>query len=156
MKITKDVYVTMRDGIRIALKIYRPDADGAFPALFVPSPYQYDTDDLPALPLFLWRETGPIEWYIDHGYAYVRMDVRGSETQGVLGYKMLRYGAKIPRVILRWDGTRLANGDSNVTDGNFAHQYLWYKMGTDTIYHEPEHPSRILLPIVPRKDNKRK
>jgi predicted acyl esterase len=87
MKITKDVYVTMRDGIRIALKIYRPDADGAFPALFVPSPYQYDTDDLPALPLFLWRETGPIEWYIEHGYAYVRMDVRGSgKSEGLYGY----------------------------------------------------------------------
>src|ERR1700755_3536547 len=27
---------------------------------------------------FLWRETGPIEWYVEQGYAYVHMDVRGS------------------------------------------------------------------------------
>ena len=31
MKVTKDVYVPMRDGTPIALKVYRPDADGAFP-----------------------------------------------------------------------------------------------------------------------------
>ena len=87
MKVTKDVYVTMRDGVRIALKIYQPDAEGAYPTLFVASPYQYDTDDLPSLPIFLWRETGPIEWYVEHGYAYVRMDVRGSgKSEGVYGY----------------------------------------------------------------------
>lgn len=87
MKVTKDVYVPMRDGTQIALKVYRPDADGAFPALFAASPYQYETDDLPALPLFLWRETGPVEWYVEHGYAYVRMDVRGSgRSGGAYGY----------------------------------------------------------------------
>jgi len=44
----------------------------------------------------------------------------------------------------------LANGDSSATDGSFSHQYLWFKMGSDTIYHDAEHPSRILLPVVPR------
>jgi len=83
----KDVYVTMRDGVRIALRIYRPAGDGEFPALFVASPYQYCTDDLPSLPLFLWRETGPVAWYVAHGYAYVRMDVRGAgNSEGVYGY----------------------------------------------------------------------
>jgi putative CocE/NonD family hydrolase len=74
----KDVQVTVRDGVRIALRIYRPDGEGPFPALFAPAPYRYDNDALPAYPMFLWRETGPIEWYIEHGYAYVRMDVRGT------------------------------------------------------------------------------
>ena len=32
--------------------------------------------------MFLWRETGPIEWYTQHGYAYVRMDVRGTGVSG--------------------------------------------------------------------------
>ena len=83
----KDVYVTMRDGVRIALRIYRPAGDREFPTLFVASPYQYDTDDLPSLPLFLWRETGPVAWYVAHGYAYVRMDVRGAgNSEGVYGY----------------------------------------------------------------------
>jgi putative CocE/NonD family hydrolase len=35
-------------------------------------------DEVPAFPLFLWRETGPVEWYVGQGYAYVHADVRGS------------------------------------------------------------------------------
>ena len=63
---------------RISLCVYRPDAEGRFPALFAASPYQYEMDDVPAYPLFLWRETGPVEWYVGQGYAYVHADVRGS------------------------------------------------------------------------------
>ena len=35
-------------------------------------------DEVPAYPLFLWRETGPVEWYVGQGYAYVHADVRGA------------------------------------------------------------------------------
>ena len=87
MRDERDIFVTMRDGVRIGLRIYRPDTQGEFPTLFAASPYQYDTDGLPSLPLFLWRETGPVEWYVQRGYAYVRMDVRGSgNSEGVYGY----------------------------------------------------------------------
>ena len=78
MKVEKGITVRMRDGVRISLCIHRPDAVGRFPALFAASPYQYEMDDVPAYPLFLWRETGPIEWYVGQGYAYVHADVRGS------------------------------------------------------------------------------
>lgn len=78
MKVEKGITVRMRDGVCISLCIYRPDAVGRFPALFAASPYQYEMDDVPAYPLFLWRETGPIEWYVGQGYAYVHADVRGS------------------------------------------------------------------------------
>ena len=78
MKVTSDIYVPMRDGTRLAVRIYRPDAEGEFPALFAASPYRYDTDDLPHSTLFLWREIGPVEWYVAHGYAYVHADVRGT------------------------------------------------------------------------------
>jgi predicted acyl esterase len=74
----KDVQVTVRDGIKIGLRIYRPEGNGPFPALFAASPYRYDNNELPATPVFLWRETGPIEWYVAQGYAYVHMDVRGT------------------------------------------------------------------------------
>jgi len=83
----KDVRVTVRDGVKIALRIYRPDGSGPFPSLLAASPYRYDNNDLPAYPLFLWRETGPIEWYVDEGYAYVHMDVRGSGfSDGEFGF----------------------------------------------------------------------
>jgi uncharacterized protein len=83
----KDVQVPVRDGVRIALRIYRPEGEGSFPALLAVSPYRYDNNDLPALPMFLWRETGPIEWYVDKGYAYVHADVRGTGfSEGEFGF----------------------------------------------------------------------
>src|SRR6516165_39027 len=78
MQVEKGIAVRMRDGVRISLAVYRPDAPGRFPALFAASPYQYGMDEVPAYPLFLWRETGPIEWYVGQGYAYVHADVRGA------------------------------------------------------------------------------
>lgn len=78
MVVERDVYVTMRDGVRIAICVYRPDREGPFPTLFAASPYQYEYDENPAYPIFLWRETGPIQWYVERGYAYVHADVRGS------------------------------------------------------------------------------
>jgi predicted acyl esterase len=74
----RDVRVAMRDGVRISPRIWRPDIPGKVPALFAASPYQHEFDDVPAYPLFLWRETGPVEWYVSRGYAYVHADVRGS------------------------------------------------------------------------------
>ena len=78
MKIDDDVYVAMPDGVRIACRIYRPDAEGQFPTLYAASPYQYEYDHVPALPLFPWKETGPIEFYVSRGYVYIHADVRGS------------------------------------------------------------------------------
>ncbi|MGH8637222.1 MAG: CocE/NonD family hydrolase, partial [Burkholderiales bacterium] len=84
---TEEHKVTMRDGVRIALCVYRPDGSERAPALFAASPYQYEFDTVPAFPLFLWRETGPIEWYIDQGYAYVHADVRGAgRSEGEFGF----------------------------------------------------------------------
>jgi len=87
MRVLDDVKVAMRDGVQLSLRIYLPDADGRYPALFAASPYQHEFDDVPAYPLFLWRETGPIAWYVEQGYAYVRADVRGSgRSDGDFGF----------------------------------------------------------------------
>ena len=87
MRVERDVKVTMRDGVRISLCVYRPEAEGRAPALFAASPYQHEFDSVPAFPLFLWRETGPIEWYVGQGYAYVHADVRGSgRSEGEFGF----------------------------------------------------------------------
>lgn len=83
----KDVKVKMRDGVKIGARIYRPVEKGKYPALFAASPYQYETDSIPHSTLFLWREVGPVEWYVSHGYVYVHMDVRGSgNSQGDYEY----------------------------------------------------------------------
>jgi len=79
--------VTMRDGVRLSVAVYRPDGGGRVPALFAASPYQHAFDTVPAFPLFLWRETGPIAWYVSQGYAYVHADVRGSgQSEGEFGF----------------------------------------------------------------------
>jgi len=88
MRVDSRVSATMRDGVRTAVRIYRPDGPGRFPALFAASPYMYATDDIPHSRLFLWREVGPVQWYVEqHGYAYVHADVRGSgDSEGVYNF----------------------------------------------------------------------
>jgi uncharacterized protein len=77
-KPSKIVSIKMRDGVTIAAAVYLPAEPGKYPALLAASPYRFDNNGLPAVPMFLWRETGPIAWYLKQGYAYVHMDVRGS------------------------------------------------------------------------------
>ena len=80
--IEEDVQVSARDGVPIGVRVYRPEGNGPYPALFAASPYRFDNNILPASPQFLWRETGPIEFYAENGYAFVHMDVRGSGRSG--------------------------------------------------------------------------
>ena len=46
IKVEKDVYVPMRDGVRLAINIFRPDAKGKFPALLALSPYGKEIQEL--------------------------------------------------------------------------------------------------------------
>ena len=78
MVVEKDVFVTMRDGTRVAVDIFRPDAPGEFPSLYATSAYQKDLSYLPQVPAFHFRETNDIEWFVSRGYVYVHQDIRGS------------------------------------------------------------------------------
>jgi predicted acyl esterase len=78
----KEVSITVRDGTSIGALVYMPEKNGRYPALLAASPYRYDNNALPAGPQFLWRETGPIDFYVKHGYAYVHMDIRGCGKSG--------------------------------------------------------------------------
>jgi predicted acyl esterase len=74
--------IPMSDGVKIAAALFLPPGREKYPVLLAASPYRFDNDGTPAIPLFLWRETGPIGWYLDQGYAYVHMDVRGTGRSG--------------------------------------------------------------------------
>ncbi len=78
MVVDKDVMVTMRDGVRVAVDVYRPDAPGRFPSLYATSPFQKDLVDLPQWPAFHFRETNDMEWFVSRGYTYVNHDIRGT------------------------------------------------------------------------------
>jgi len=76
------VTIRARDGVELAAAVYRPQSATPVPALFAASPYRFDNNTLPASPQFLWRETGPIDFYVDQGYAYVNLDLRGCGRSG--------------------------------------------------------------------------
>jgi putative CocE/NonD family hydrolase len=102
---TRIVSIRMRDGIRIAAAIYLPEGragSGRLPTLFAASPYRFDNNIAPALPIFLWRETGPIEWYLAQGYAFVHMDVRGSGRSGGVFRYMCADEQKDVAEVIEW------------------------------------------------------
>ena len=70
--------ILAKDGVELAAAVYLPEGAGRFPTLFAASPYRFDNNVAPATPIFLWRETGPIDYYLSHGYAFVHLDVRGT------------------------------------------------------------------------------
>jgi putative CocE/NonD family hydrolase len=81
------IAIQMSDGVKVSVRIYLPDGEGPFPTLFAASPYRYDNDDVPPTMVFFWHEVGPIHWYVERGYAYVHLDVRGSgRSEGEYGF----------------------------------------------------------------------
>ena len=84
MTVDRSVHVKMRDGIRLACDVYRPDADGRFPALLSMSPFGKEIQLLnpPSQPRAKaeWGtlEAGHTEFWVSRGYVHVINDVRGS------------------------------------------------------------------------------
>lgn len=65
IKIEKNVLVPMRDGVRLAADVYRPDAAGKFPVLLCRTPYNKNGQEDFA------------KFLVQNGYAVVVMDSRG-------------------------------------------------------------------------------
>lgn len=74
----RNVRIEMRDGTRLAADIYRPRNAGPHPVLLLFSAYPKKLDHLPSNPAFRFRETSDFEWWVDRGYALVRVDARGT------------------------------------------------------------------------------
>jgi uncharacterized protein len=63
--VTRDVMVTMRDGVKLATDIYRPAGNGKLPVLMTRTPYNKEGG------------AGEARTYAAAGYAVVVQDVRG-------------------------------------------------------------------------------
>ncbi len=83
-----DVMVPMRDGIKICVDIYRPEASGKFPALLAFAIYNKDfqgpdmAEALPPQPAWSPLWTGPMEagdtkFFVSRGYVHVIGSPRG-------------------------------------------------------------------------------
>jgi uncharacterized protein len=83
--IKKDVYVALRDGIKLCTDIFRPDVEGKkFPALVAWSSYgkveqSHKRDPIPAGALFLDHsiEVPDIDFFTARGYSIIIPDIRG-------------------------------------------------------------------------------
>lgn len=91
IKVEKDVFVTVRDGVRLAVNIYRPDARGKFPVLFAMGGYGKELQEalIPPQPLYksaVWDgniEAGDTPNIVPRGYVHVIADARGTgESEG--------------------------------------------------------------------------
>jgi putative CocE/NonD family hydrolase len=75
-RVVKNVRIPMRDGVRLAADLFRPDAEGPFPALVEYHPYRKDDMSVP--------RNGPHVFFAERGYVSVRLDVRGTgASEGV-------------------------------------------------------------------------
>ncbi len=81
----RDVFVAMRDGVRVAIDIFRPDSDEKFPALLGMSPYGKGIQSMtvpyqpPHSPIHHTPiEAGDPEYFASRGYVHVIADVRGT------------------------------------------------------------------------------
>jgi len=103
-----EVEVRTRHGDLVRADVYLPRGrPGPVPVLFAASPYQKSLRRLPARPQFAFVEYGPMQLYLDEGYAYVAMDVPGtgrsegiwdpvSRAEGEAIHDMIEHVAKLP------------------------------------------------------------
>ena len=76
VRVRKNLRIPMRDGIRLAADLFRPDAEGAFPAVIEYHPYRKDDMSVP--------RNGPHLYFAERGYVSIRLDVRGTgASEGV-------------------------------------------------------------------------
>ena len=98
VKAEKDIFVTMRDGVRIGVDVYRPDCGEKVPALLGISPYAKDVQSLPVFEYPTDRdlgnggvEAGDTKYFVARGYAHVVAESRGTGVSegeyGVFGEK---------------------------------------------------------------------
>lgn len=86
----RDVAATMRDGIRLMTNVFRPEAEGKYPAIMCMAPYGKDSmppDEqfkriknvgvLPFSELTGWETPDPAFW-VPNGYAFINVDCRGT------------------------------------------------------------------------------
>ncbi len=77
VKLEPNVYLQMRDGIQLAVDIYRPEKEGRYPVLFSMCPYMKEIQQMfPGLSHSI--EAGATAFYVRRGYIHVICQARGS------------------------------------------------------------------------------
>ncbi len=106
IKLDENVYVTMRDGIKLSVDIYRPDKEGAYPVLLSMAPYIKEIQQWPP-ELTHSIEAGATNFFVPKGYVHIIIQLRGTGfSQGQFnfcsvkehqdGYDMVEWSAGQP------------------------------------------------------------
>lgn len=77
---TNNVGIAVRDGTTLLADLFRPDAEGRFPALIAFSPYPRQIQDVGAPLGFI--EAGCSDFFVPRGYAHLIVNARGTGGSG--------------------------------------------------------------------------
>jgi len=100
VKLTVGMMVAMRDGVRLSVDLYRPDAPGPFPVILAHTPYDNQRGST-------WYGPPRARWFAERGYVFAMSDFRGRyDSEGVFdifdakhktdGYDLIEWLARQP------------------------------------------------------------
>lgn len=127
-----DVRIAMRDGVELAAHIWRPKAEGRFPAILMRSPYgKFD------------EKWGEAQRYAKAGYAMVVQDCRGrGKSAGV--WDPFRYDVEDGFDTQEWVGKQAwCNGDIGTAGGSYLGWSQWASAANASKH------LKTMVPVVP-------
>ena len=77
IRLLENVYLEMRDGIKIATDVYLPEEEGAYPVILAICPYKKEAQALSPNRGF-HSEGGDLRFFVPRGYAMVFATARGA------------------------------------------------------------------------------
>ena len=154
-------YVPMRDGVELAVRITRPDAEGKFPAIMEYNPYRRVKPPLPD-----YRDEYPpaVPYLAERGYVVVQYDVRGTGNSG--GWSQDIYAADERRdayEMVEWIAVQpWCNGNVGMLGKSYSGVVQWQvavqnpphlktiivRSANDSVYTEWTYPGGVLRPYM--------
>jgi predicted acyl esterase len=90
IKLDENVYVAMRDGIKLAVDIYRPEKEGVYPVLLSMAPYIKEIQQWTS-ELTHSIEAGATNFFVPRGYVHLIVQLRGTGfSQGQFNFCSLK------------------------------------------------------------------
>ena len=112
--VSRDLWLTCRDGVRLVSRVWQPAGDGPWPVLLMRQPYGRAIASTPTY--------AHPAWYAEHGFLVVIQDVRGQgDSQGI--FSGFQQEARDGADTVRW-ARHLAGSNGRVGCYGFSYQGL--------------------------------
>lgn len=123
MAVEKDVKVPMRDGIALATDVFRPDAEGKFPAIVIRLPYGKNAAR--SAKIAGGMELKPALLFTQRGYALVIQDTRGRYGSEGSFYAFRNEGQDGEDMLLWLETQPWYNGSFGMIGGSYFGYTQW-------------------------------